>query len=161
MNEALVDFFKHNLWANLRLLDFCSNLSDDQLDAGSPGTYGRLRDTLVHLCAAEERYVSLLTGQTPERPLRESEGFSGFDELARRARLSGEALIELAAPFQPDHVLRGSWREGPYAIRAVIPVIQAINHATEHRAHVATILGQQGLQPPDIDGWAYGEEGAG
>ena len=36
-----------------------------------------------------------------------------------------------------------------------ILLIQAINHATEHRAQVATILTQQGSTPPEMDGWTF------
>ena len=160
MATALVELFRHNLWANLRLLDVCEGVSDEQLDASAPGTYGRVRDTLVHLFAAEGRYVALLTGQQPQHPLRESAGFPTFEELRERARGSGEALIEIAARFRATRVLRGTWRGEPYAMRAVVPLIQAINHATEHRSHVVSILSQRGIQPPDLDGWAYGEEAA-
>ena len=34
---------------------------------------------------------------------------------------------------------------------------QVIDHAREHRSHVATILTQLGIEPPDMDLWAYGE----
>jgi uncharacterized damage-inducible protein DinB len=37
-------------------------------------------------------------------------------------------------------------------------MLQAINHATEHRTHIATILTQQGVEPPVLDGWHYNEE---
>ena len=157
MATALVELYRHNLWANLRLLDACTGLGDEHLDASAPGTYGRVRDTLVHLFAAEERYVALLSGQRPEGPLSERDPFPGFEELHERARRSGEALIELAGRTQANHILRGTWRDGPYAIKATVPLVQAINHATEHRAHVMTILSQRGVELPDIDGWAYGE----
>ena len=38
MTTGLPDFFKYNLWANLRLLDACIQLSDEQLDANMIGT---------------------------------------------------------------------------------------------------------------------------
>jgi uncharacterized damage-inducible protein DinB len=38
---------------------------------------------------------------------------------------------------------------------ASIILIQAINHATEHRAHVMTIITQMGIEPPDVSGWEY------
>jgi uncharacterized damage-inducible protein DinB len=34
-------------------------------------------------------------------------------------------------------------------------LLQAINHSTEHRAQVATILTQLGVEPPAMDGWTY------
>ena len=36
--------------------------------------------------------------------------------------------------------------------------VQAINHATEHRSQVATIMTQQGAEPPDFSGWAWGSK---
>jgi uncharacterized damage-inducible protein DinB len=48
MVSLLVTLYEHNTWANLRLLDFCAGLSDEQLDASAPGTFGRVRDTRVH-----------------------------------------------------------------------------------------------------------------
>ena len=33
MNDGLIHFFRQNLWANLRLLDECASLTDEQLDA--------------------------------------------------------------------------------------------------------------------------------
>ena len=49
MVSLLVTLYEHNTWANLRLLDFCAGLSDEQLDASAPGTFGRACDTLVHI----------------------------------------------------------------------------------------------------------------
>ena len=49
MVSLLVTLCEHNTGANLRLLDFCAGLSDEQLDASAPGTFGRVRDTLVHI----------------------------------------------------------------------------------------------------------------
>jgi uncharacterized damage-inducible protein DinB len=58
MNVGLVDFYKHHLWANLGLLDACAHLTDKQLNASAPGTYGRIGDTLVHPVRAEESYLA-------------------------------------------------------------------------------------------------------
>jgi len=37
-------------------------------------------------------------------------------------------------------------------------IAQAIGHSTEHRAQIAAIITQLGLEPPDMSGWAYMEE---
>ena len=54
MTTGLPDFFTYNRWANLRLLDACAHLSDAHLDATTKGTFGSVRETLMHLLAAEE-----------------------------------------------------------------------------------------------------------
>jgi uncharacterized damage-inducible protein DinB len=49
MVSLLVTLYEHNTRANLHLLAFGTTLSDEQLDASAPGTFGRVRDTLVHI----------------------------------------------------------------------------------------------------------------
>ncbi len=36
-------------------------------------------------------------------------------------------------------------------------MVQAINHATEHREQIKSMFSALGVTPPDIDGWTYGE----
>jgi uncharacterized damage-inducible protein DinB len=73
------------------------------------------------------------------------------------ARTSGEALIELAAQAQTGASVTTPYRGEEYTLPVWLLFVQAINHATEHRAQVATILTQQGIQPPSLDGWTYHE----
>jgi hypothetical protein len=111
----------------------------------------------VHLFAAEERYVARLRGEAPDNTFREGGIWPGFEELKKRAGRSGDALIEIAGRFTPDWILTGTWRGEPYTLKAIVPIMQAINHATEHRAHVVTALTQQGASMPDLDVWAYND----
>jgi uncharacterized damage-inducible protein DinB len=158
-DKTLLEFMKHNLWANMRILDACRGLEDRILDASIPGTYGSIRKTLVHLIANEENYVAQLTGKPPEDPSWFRQSFPGFGELRRHSRASGEKLIELAKDFDPYAILRGTFRDEPYAMPIFIPLLQVVNHATEHRAQVMVTLTQQGIQPPVLDAWTYGEQG--
>ena len=44
--------FRHNLWANLRLLEVCTALSDEQLHASAVGGFGSINDTWQHIVRA-------------------------------------------------------------------------------------------------------------
>ncbi len=157
MASTAAELFRHNLRANLRLLDGCASLGEDDLAATAPGTYGAVRDTLVHLFASEARYVGEFTERPPEtRP--EDLPFAGFDAIRTSATASGEALIEIGERTQPADVLRGTYRGAPYEIPASVLLIQAINHATEHRAHIVSILSQRGVETPGLDGIAFASE---
>ena len=155
MNDGLIHFFQQNLWANLRLLDECAALTEAQLDATLDGTYGSVRVTLMHIFAGEEGYVQHFTGWRPEPPLRSNTPFVGFDELRRRARQSGESLIAIAGQWEEGQVLHIPDEGEVFAIPAIIVLIQAINHATDHRSQIATILGQQNITFPELSGWRY------
>ena len=155
MTTGLPDFFQYNRWANLRLLDACTQLSDAQLDATMTGTFGSVRETLMHLFAAEEGYVRSFTGTTPTPPLKELTTFAGFDELRRRAERSGKELITVAEQGELSQILLLDG--GTYDAPAIIVLIQAINHAIDHRSQIATLLSQQGIEPPELDGWSYND----
>jgi uncharacterized damage-inducible protein DinB len=155
MTTELADFFKYNLWANLRLLDVCVNLDDTQLDMTLEGTYGSIRKTLMHIIAGEEGYVQRFTGKRLAQPLWEVDHFPGFDELCQRVRQSGEGLITIAEQFHPDHVLHLTYNGQDYAVPAILVLIQAISHGSDHRSQIATLLSQQHLTSPEVDGWAY------
>ena len=156
VNVGLADFFKHNLWANLRLLDACAQLTDEQLDTSVPGTYGSIRDTVVHLLRGEENYLTHLTGHQPQSSLTPGE-FPGIETLREHARRTGEGLIAVADTVDPAQMLRGTYRGEPYEMPVIVPLMQAINHATDHRSQIATALSQLGVQPPDLQVWAYDE----
>jgi uncharacterized damage-inducible protein DinB len=155
MTTGLPEFFKYNLWANLRLLDACARLSDAQLDATMGGVYGSIRETIMHILTAEEKYVRHFTGTSPLPPLKELTTFPGFDELRRRAETSGSALITIAEQRDLSQILYLDG--GSYEAPAIIVLIQAINHTVDHRSQIATLLSQQGIEPPDLDGWSYND----
>jgi len=160
VNTALAELFRHNLWANCRLLDSCAGLSDELLDASTPGTFGRVRDTLRHIVDAEEGYLPRhLHSQQPEQPGSPTGDLPGIEGLRERATRSGNALIGVAERFQPGEVFRVPWDNGDvYDVPAVVFLVQAINHATKHRAQVLTILGQRGTAVPDLSAWGYWED---
>ncbi|GER87827.1 hypothetical protein KDW_19890 [Dictyobacter vulcani] len=155
MSTGLPDFFKHNLWANLRLLDACAELSDAQLDATMIGTFGSIRETLMHMFASEEGYAWSFTKIKPSLPLKEFSTFAGFDELRRRAEMSGTALITIAEQEDLSQIfyLDG----GTYKCAAVIVAIQAINHGVDHRSQIATMMSLQGIELPALDAWGYND----
>jgi uncharacterized damage-inducible protein DinB len=157
MNEVFLDLYKHNLWANQKLLDVCEALPDEVLDAQAQGTYGTIRDTLVHLVSAEAGYVKRIARRAePENPLREGT-FPGVAELKQRAGASGEELIALVTKTTANETVVVDDDGQKLNIRLSTYFAQAINHSTEHRAHVCTILTQQAIEPPRVDVWGYWE----
>jgi uncharacterized damage-inducible protein DinB len=157
MATGLPDFFQYNLWANLRLLDACAQLSDTQLDATAKGTFGSARATLMHLFSAEEGYARHFnfTGLALTPSLADLTTFPGFDELRRRAERSGNELKAIAERGDLSQILHLD--DGTYDATVMIVLIQAINHGIDHRSQIATLLSQQDIEAPDLDGWAYND----
>lgn len=156
-SDVLTTLFRHHLWANLRLLERCAELTDEQLDATVPGTFGSIRDTLQHIVTSEQSYVSRIsTGQPRRRP--KGAPPLTFAEMMESVRTSGLGLIEWAPRVQADDTVQVDWDGTLRAVPKSIILTQAINHATEHRAQIMVILTQLGIEPPDLQGWAYFDE---
>ena len=156
MNEMMVELFKHNTWANVRMIEFCRDLPQEQRDSDLTlaGTYGKIRDTLVHLVAASEGYL-VTYGRWTQKPAPE---FTTWYELIQRARASGEAYQQWVAETPVEESKDADF--GPETWRSPSWIIQTqmIDHDTEHRTHVGTVMAQFGVQSPPVDMWAYGAE---
>lgn len=145
--------FEHNNWANGQIIQACYALSDEQLDAEpQSATKGSVRSTLSHLVTSQRGYLSLLTLPVGARP----NTSLAFAELHESVRSSGEGLLALARGDQKPLESRLKTKDGFYTEPWVV-MLQVINHATEHREQIKSMLSSLGVTPPDLDGWSYGE----
>ena len=93
-NNILEKLFEHNNWANLQIIQACSTLSDEQLDAEPvSATKGSIRSTLLHLVAAQQGYLRTLT--LPVEARRDAVTVD-FGDLEKSVTASGEGLLALA-----------------------------------------------------------------
>ncbi len=150
----LAKLIEHNNWANLQLIERCSKLTDEQLDATPlPTSEWSIRHTLTHLVTCQHGYLSLLTLPPEQRQYPSLE----LSELETSAGQSGESLLALA--LGPSHInsdVKIQTTDG-YLVEPWVVIVQVINHATEHRRQISRMLRILGVTPPKLDGWAFGE----
>jgi uncharacterized damage-inducible protein DinB len=157
--SVLADAFDHHVWATLRILDACRELTSDQLKTSVSGTYGTILDTLRHTVGADCGYLWVLTDGSHARI--EDDEEQSMDLAALRAAMAdnGPAWKELLeSEPDPDGVIvrrrdDGTESAAPLGVR----LAQAIHHGTDHRSQVCTALTSLGIEPPGIDAWAYAE----
>ena len=151
-NEILANMFEHNNWANIQMIQACSALSDDRLDAEPHSvTKGTIRQTLLHLVSSQRGYLALLT-----LPVERREKVTlAFEDLKEVAQSSGEALLDLIREDKLPKT-RLQTTDG-YYVEPWVVLLQIINHATEHREQINSMLSALGHTPLDQDGWSYGE----
>jgi uncharacterized damage-inducible protein DinB len=158
MSKALSDPLRHNSWATGELLAFCRRLAPEQLRAPSEGTYGSILATFQHMVGAEGRYRWRLSGQKPDWP-REAEETEDLDELGRMVQDNARFWEAFAGEdFDPDRICTWiSSVSGAHTEAAAgIIVAQALDHGSEHRAQIYTVLTAIGIEPPHYDAWTYG-----
>ena len=155
--DTLTTLFRHNLWANLRLLEQCAELTGEQLDATISGAFGSIRDTLQHIATAEQSYFSRISTGQPRRHLEDAPPLT-IAEMVASARTTGLGFIEWAPTVQAGDAVQIDWDGTPREVPKTIILTQVINHATEHRAQIMVIMTQLGIQPPNLQSWAYFDE---
>jgi uncharacterized damage-inducible protein DinB len=150
----LAKLFEHNNWANQKIIEACSILNDEQLDAlPQSATEGSIRSTLLHLVSAQDNYLRLLTLPLEERKDRVWIEFSDIQESLQN---SGKELLQLTRDTSKLPAARIQTRN-EYLVEPWVLMVQIINHATEHREQIKSMLTAMGITPPSIDGWDFGE----
>ena len=155
MATLLDDAFAHHTWANERLIDSCTALSREQLRTPVPGTYGSIMETLNHLVGTDGWYLTFFRDRP--NPITEETAHT-LDEFRAANAANGRLWTEILASGldgETDMPERGDgWiYHAPTAFR----LAQVVHHGTDHRSQICTALTSLGIEPPEIDVWAYGE----
>lgn len=156
-DDTLTTLFRHNMWANLRLLERCAELTDEQMDARIPGSQGSIHDTLQHIATAEQSYFSRISTGQPHRRPGDIPPMT-IAEMTEAMRTTGLGLIEWASKVQAEDTVQVDWDGTPRDVPKTIILTQVVNHATEHREQVKATLTQLGIEPPDLQSWSYFDE---
>ena len=153
-NTIYAALIEHNTWANLEILAACSELADDQLDATPMSTeQWSIRKNLTHLVEAQQGYLSLLT-LPPEGRERAS---LTVDELENSLRSSGAGLLALVMSEDDEWLSNPVHSTDGYRIEPWVVLAQIIDHGAEHRLEIKNLMEVQGLDAPQLDGWAFGD----
>jgi uncharacterized damage-inducible protein DinB len=156
-SDTLTTLFRHHLWANLRLLERCAMLTDEQLDATISGAFGSIQSTLQHIVLSEQSYFSRISTGLPLRRPEHAPPLT-IAEMVEAIRVTGSGLVEWAPKVQADDTVQVDWGGTPRAVPKAIILTQVINHATEHRAQIMAIMTQLGIDTPDLQSWQYFDE---
>jgi len=154
--SLLADAFGHHVWATVRLIDTCLALGPGQLDTEVPGTFGSIISTMRHTVGADVSYLFALTdGRTSEI----DEESMGLTELRAAMEAAGDDWTALLATDpDPDvdcvrHRDDGTDSHAPVGVR----LAQVLHHGTDHRSQICTALTALGVEPPEIDVWAFAD----
>jgi len=155
--SPLEDALAHHVWATLLIVDTCAELSPEQLETTVPGTYGSIIETVRHTVGADSWYLFRLSGQ--RHPTIDEHGMS-LAELRKAMEDIGQGWLDvLAQPLDPDEMVvavgaDGSETHAPKGMR----LAQVLHHGTDHRSQICTALTTLGIEPPEVDAWAWGQQ---
>jgi uncharacterized damage-inducible protein DinB len=156
-SRHLARAFAYHAWATERLIRFCAGLAPDQQELTAAGTMGSVERTLTHLVSSEQFYLRDLTSEDPPRWIESR--IVPVVELLDRTRENAERWrAYLVADRDPEEAFTTNWRGHDRRVVRWESVIQALMHGAEHRTHVCSVLGANGIEPPDVSVGAYRDE---
>ena len=154
--SLLAEGFGHHVWATCTLIDVCATLSEEQLQANAPGTYGPIIETMRHIVGADTDYLLVLSGGEVANIDESSMDLAALrEEMVRNERRWADVLPH---HLDPDAIVvrhrdDGTESHAPAGTR----LMQALQHGTDHRSQICTALTSLGIDPPEIDVWAYAD----
>jgi uncharacterized damage-inducible protein DinB len=147
--DLLVDLFRHNAWANRRLLDSAALAPADFL--GMPGAFEAevtsCFQQLQHMFGVERGFADVLAGEAklPDPP-------GGMPPLAAYADDTAKALVGLAARATEAGLaekLLVPWWEFEFPKSVLLS--QVLSHSGQHRAELAMKLAGAGIDTGNLD----------
>ncbi len=146
----MVALFKYNAWADRRVLEAASALTQEQFTKQLGSSFSSVRDTLVHIYGVEWLWLERFQGRSPSAIPEDPE----FADIAK--------LKTSWAAFEPKllNFVRGLTQEGLDAVMEYKTMkfgmycnplwqsmLHLVNHGTYHRGQITTMLRQLGAQP--------------
>lgn len=148
--ERLYDY---HYWANRKLLAVVSQLTPEQFTQSVAGSYGSVRNTLVHILSAEWGWLERCGG--PKRGERlNPDDYPTVEALIRAWEPVEESLRALLSTLEDSDLARSTvfTLDGrAYALPLEDMLHHAAVHAVHHRGQVSLLLRTLGFVPGNFD----------
>lgn len=153
--------YDYNYWANKRLFAAMVTLTPEEFVRPLAGSYGSVRNTLVHVLSAEWGWLDRCGGH-PRGPKLNADNYPTLDSVVSawssvdrhmREFLSGLSDADLARQVE------FSFSPEKKHSKSVAHLLQhAANHGAHHRGQIALLLRMLGHVPGDFDYLLYDGE---
>jgi uncharacterized damage-inducible protein DinB len=149
--DDLRTLLDYHYWARDRMLAALEGLTEEQYTRDTGSSFRSLRDTVVHIYAAEWAWYSRWQGHSPTSLL-QSDTFpdvaairAAWTELEAQVR----TFLQSAGENGLDRVIDYKLLSGQPGSSPFWQMLQhVVNHASYHRGQVTTMLRQAGATPP-------------
>lgn len=162
MSIGLDRLLKHMAWANQETIKHVQTLPEESLKSFATNPEWFVAEILHHIVDSADHYAYRISGKPaltqPGDPcIADIEKISDLSRLLEQAATVDAALLECVK--LDDIQLEYENYEGKLVKRWRSTILsQAIHHATEHRAQLASALEAKGFKPvnlDDLDLWSY------
>lgn len=146
MKKYFLKLYQYNLWANQRVID-CLNRQnvDDE----------KILSLLGHILAAQFLWLHRIKElPAPDVKLWGTYSLKQLNEMAEQAGRQWLEYVEGNDDFNREMTYR-NYTGDPYTNNVEMVMIHLVNHSTYHRAQIALLLRQTGMEPLNTDFITY------
>ena len=150
----LVRRYDYNYWANRKLFAAIGQLTPEHFTRDVAGSYGSIRNTLVHMMSAEWGWIARCGG--PERgPALKAADYPAFDAIADQWTIVEGYAREFLGTLKDEDLNRIVTFSLPQTGERAMPVGGMLEHASTHGVHhrgqLALLLRVLGMPPGNFD----------
>ena len=155
----LQELYEYGFWANRKLLDALSELTEEEFTRSVAGSYGSIRNTLVHAFSAEWGWLGRC-GAEPDRGARlKPEDYPRLQsvvDLSRKVETIGRGFLSTLTGQDLTRVVEFSFVP-PDTYRMTVEQIlrHGAIHSVHHRGQVALLCRMLGHAPGNFDALFY------
>jgi uncharacterized damage-inducible protein DinB len=146
--------YDYHYWANRKLLDVVAQLTPEQFTNDVAGSYGSVRNTLVHVLSAEWGWLDRCGGQ-PRGERLKAEDYPTLESVVNEWTRVERYVNDFLAGLEENdltRVIEFALGNGPKHSVALGDLMQhAAIHAVHHRGQVALLLRSLGYVPGNFD----------
>ena len=156
--KDLETLFDYSYWANGRFFEVLSQLRDEQFIQQVAGSYGSVRNTLVHTLSAEWGWLDRCGGTARGPALNASDYPTVASVRARWRQVEGHVREFLSSLRDEDleRAVEFSIGQGPKKVMRLGELMHhAAIHGVHHRGQVALLLRSMGYTPGNVDILVY------
>jgi uncharacterized damage-inducible protein DinB len=152
--KDLRTLFDYGYWADRKLFEVLSQLTTEQFIQPVGGSYGSVRNTMVHILSAQWGWLDRCGGPTRGPALVGLDYPTAASLLDRWQQVEAftREFLENLRDEDLDRVVEFAFRDGPrYAMRLGDLMHHAAIHGVHHRGQVALLLRSLGHVPGNFD----------
>ena len=153
--------FDYGYWANAKLFAVIAQLTPEQFAQDVAGSYGSIRNTLVHALSAEWGWLARCGGP-PRGPALKAADFPTFESIATTWRTVESHLRAFLVNLNDDDLVRVVEFDLPQTGKRAALVGDLLEHAATHGVHhrgqIALLLRVLGYTPGNFDLLFYDAE---
>jgi uncharacterized damage-inducible protein DinB len=156
----ILRLYDYSCWANRKLLAVIATIPDDEFTRSVSGSYGSIRNTLVHVLSAEWGWLDRCGGM-PRGDRLNAEDFPSLQSVVDAWERVESAMRTFVANLHPDDINEEiSFAFGgptQSASRGDL-IVHSVIHAVHHRGQIAVMLRELGHTPGNVDYLFYAAE---